>query len=153
MESKIAVMRFQYVVVAVVVLSVAPLVAAQKNSDKKVPSPPPPIALSGCVVRAGDADNQFTLQDNKAGSTYRLTGADVHDFVGQRVQLAGRVVDSKKVRVEFGLKPSPNVAAQAGAIDPNQAAIATAGGLAPTGNVQLPEFRVRSVRPLGAACD
>src|SRR5262245_54888608 len=104
MESKILDMRLPHVVVAVVVLSVTPLVAAQKTDKKAPPSPPPPIALSGCVVRAG-ADNQFTLQDNKAGSTYRLTGTDVHDFVGQRVQLAGRVVNSKKVQVEFGLKP------------------------------------------------
>ena len=146
-------MRVQHVLVVVVILSVAPLVAAQKKSDKKASSPAPPISLSGCVVRAGEADNQFTLQDSKVGSTYRLTGVDVHDFVGQRVQLAGRVVDSKKLQVEFGLKPSPNVAAQAGAIDPNQAAIAAAGGLASTGNVQLSEFRVRSVRPLGAAWD
>ena len=152
-ESKIRGMRPHHIVVAVLVVSTTSLGAAQKKSEKKTPSPVPPLTLNGCVVRSTDADNQFTLQDSKAGSTYRLTGVDVHDFVGQRVQLAGRVVDSKKIQVEFGLKPSPNVAAQAGAIDPTQAANAIAGGLAPTGNVQLPEFRVRTVRPLGAGCN
>ena len=144
-------MRLQYVV-AVIVLSATPILAAQKKSDKKTPSPSTPIAISGCVARSATADDQFTLLDNKDGSSYRLSGADMHDFVGQRVQIAGRVVGSKKLQVEFGLKPSPNVAGQAGAIDPSQAATATAGGQAPTGNVQLPEFRVRTVRPLGAAC-
>jgi hypothetical protein len=143
-------MRLQYVV-AIIALSATPILAAQK-SDKKAPPTPTPISISGCVARRGPADDQFTLSDNKDGSTYRLTGTDVHDYVGQRVQIAGRVVGSKKFQVEFGLKPSPNIAAQAGAIDPSQAATATAGGLAPTGNVQLPEFRVRTVRPLGAAC-
>ena len=141
-------MRLQYFV-AIIALSATPILAAQKKGDKKAPPPPMPISISGCVAVA---DDQFTLSDNKDGSTYRLSGTDVHDFVGQRVQIAGRVVGSKKVQVEFGLKPSPNVAAQAGAIDPSQAATATAGGLAPTGNVQLPEFRVRTVRPLGAVC-
>ena len=141
-------MRLQYVV-AIIALLATPILAAQKKGDKKAPPPPMPISISGCVAAA---DDQFTLSDNKDGSTYRLSGTDVHDFVGQRVQIAGRVVGSKKVQVEFGLKPSPNVAAQAGAIDPSQAATATAGGLAPTGNVQLPEFRVRTVRPLGAVC-
>jgi hypothetical protein len=145
-------MRLQYVITIIVVLSATPILAAQKTSEKKTPSPSTPIALSGCVARSPTADDQFTLLDNKDGSTYRLTGADVHDFVGHRVQIAGRVVGSKKIQVEFGLKPSPNVAAQAGAIDPSQAATATAGGLAPTGNVRLPEFRVRTVRPLGATC-
>ena len=144
-------MRLQYVVAAIV-LSATPILAAQSKTEKKTPPPPTPISISGCVVRSGAADDHFTLSDNKDGSTYRLTGTDVHDFVGQRVQIAGRVVGSKKIQVEFGLKPSPNVAAQAGAIDPSQAATATAGGLAPTGNVQLPEFRVRTVRPLGAKC-
>jgi len=144
-------MRFQYVV-AIIALLATPILAAQKKDDQKAPPPSKPISISGCVARSAEADDAFTLSDNKDGSTYRLTGSDVHDFVGQRVQISGRVVGSKKIQVEFGLKPSPNVAAQAGAIDPSQAAAATAGGLAPTGNVQLPEFRVRTVRPLGATC-
>jgi hypothetical protein len=131
------------------VLASATIVAAQ-TATKKTPTLPKPISLSGCVARAGAAGDQFTI-DDKSG-TYRLTGVDVHDFVGQRVQIVGGVIRTKKLDIAGGLKPSANLAAQAGAIDPSQAASAAAGGQAPTGNVQLPEFRVRTVRPLGAGC-
>jgi hypothetical protein len=56
--------------------------------------------------------------------------------------------------VKGGLLPSPNVAAQAGAIDPGQAAVASQpGGTASgTGSVDVPLFRVDRVRALGGSC-
>jgi len=135
---------------AIIVMLVAATAFAQTAKSKKTPAPAKPITISGCVARAADADH-YTIEDKT--TTYRLTGKDVHDFVGQRVQLVGGVIETKKVAISGGLRPSANVAAQAGAIDPAQAANATAaGGLAPTGTVDSPEFRVTTIRPLGAAC-
>ncbi len=51
-----------------------------------------------------------------------------------------------------GLQPSANVAAQAGYIDPVTAATATSGGVAGPGKLQLPEFKVKSVRPVSGSC-
>jgi hypothetical protein len=142
-------MRLAQICVIALVASTSFAAAQTTKSPKKTPPPAKPLTISGCVARSADAD-QYTIEDKNG--TYRLSGKDVHDFVGQRVQLAGGVIESKKLVISGGLKPSPNVAAQAGAIDPAQAANATAGGLAPTGTVVLPEFRVTTVRPLGAGC-
>ena len=142
-------MRLVHTCAIVLVASTSLTAWAQTtNSSKKTP-PGKPITISGCVARAAEAD-RYTIEDKNG--TYQLSGKDVHDFVGQRVQLVGGVIQTKKMTIAGGLKPSPNVAAQAGAIDPSQAASATAGGLAPTGTVELPEFRVTTIRPLGAGC-
>jgi hypothetical protein len=52
------------------------------------------------------------------------------------------------------LWPSPNVAGQAGAIDPAQASIARqpGGAASGTGGIELPEFRVVSVRGIDGSC-
>jgi hypothetical protein len=59
------------------------------------------------------------------------------------VEVVG-LVDTKKVKVVGGLWPSPNVAGQAGAIDPGKAAIAALPGGTTTGvgNVELPTLNV-----------
>ena len=127
--------------------------AAFGAQDKK--SPPKPaektISLSGCVVRNDKSPDQFTLEDASEGK-YRLSGLKLKDFVGKRVELAGGVVGSKKLAIKGGLLPNPNVAAQAGAMDPARAAVAAAGGSAGPGTVELPEFKVRSVRPVSGGC-
>ena len=74
-------------------------------------------------------------------------------YVGRRVTVLGSS-DSARVKVVGGLTPSPNAAAQAGALDPVKAAVAADPLLtSPAGGQQLPQFRVRSVRGLGVACD
>jgi len=52
------------------------------------------------------------------------------------------------------LLPSPNVAAQAGAIDPTRAAMASqaAGPNAGPRTIQVPEVRVRTVREAAGTC-
>ena len=133
-----------------------PATAAQSSSQEQTQSQqqkkaasPKDLTLTGCIARSGAEGQDLTIAD-KTGS-YRLTGRKLDDFVGQRVQIVGSIF-GKKLQIETGLKPSPNVAAQAGAIDPAQAAVAASGGSAPTGDVALPQFRVKSVRPLGAGC-
>jgi hypothetical protein len=111
------------------------------------------ITLSGCVARSDGGPDEYTLVDQADKTTYRLSGVPVRDYVGKRVQVVGGVVDSKKLKVSGGLRPTPNVAAQAGAIDPSQAATAAAGGSAPgTGPAPTLEFRIRSVRPADGDC-
>ena len=80
-------------------------------------------------------------QDANTGAKYRLNGTNVKRWVGKRVRITG------------GLVPSPNLAAQAGAVDPRQAAIAgqAGGGTAGTGPLIL-EFHVRKIVPLKGDC-
>jgi hypothetical protein len=126
------------------------LAAAQQNAPAQQPAArnPTTITLSGCVQKSETAPHQFTLADGPA--VYRLTGVDVRDFLGHRVEVVGRV--PRKLKIAGGLKPSPNVAGQAGAMDAVRAAIAThdAASTSPTGPDL--ELRVRSIKPIGGSC-
>jgi len=130
-------------------LAVLPM---QDKPDKKTPPPAPPMAISGCVVRSDSTPTTYTLRDETGTPTHRLTGLNLKGYVGQRVELLGGAPDSKRLAIKTGLLPNANVAAQGGAIDPAKAATAAAGGSAPVGDVQLPEFRVKSVKPLAGGC-
>jgi hypothetical protein len=124
---------------------------AQDKTDKQAKPAPKILTLSGCVVRGETTPGQYTLEDKEAGTRYRLTGTDFRDYIGRRVQIVGGV-PSRRFTIVGGLTPNPNVAAQAGDMDPARAATAAAGGTAGPGTVQLPEFRVKSVRPVSGAC-
>jgi hypothetical protein len=129
-----------------------PLLAQEKAAKPPKPDAAPKVlSLSGCVVRGETGPNQYTIEDKAEGS-YRLTGTDLRDFVGQRVEILGGVPDSKRLKIKMGLTPNANVAAQAGDMDPARAAMAAAGGSAGPGIVELPEFRVKSVRPVSGGC-
>jgi hypothetical protein len=132
------------------VATATPLIAQEKGAKPSKPAPKI-ITLSGCVVRGETTPGQFTLEDKEVGLTYRLTGTDFREYIGQRVQLMGGV-PSRRLTIVGGLTPNANVAAQAGDMDPVRAATAAAGGAAGPGNVQLPEFRVKSVRPVSGGC-
>ncbi len=108
------------------------------------------ITLSGCVVRNEKAPGQYTLADKDADITYRLTGINVRDYVGRPVVVVGTGV--KKLAIVGGLTPNPNVAAQAGAMDPTRAIVAGQTSAASPGTVEFPEFRVKSVRPATGSC-
>ena len=138
--------------VGMALLYVAPAAAvatAQKSEPSK--QAPKSITLSGCVQRGESGSDQFTLSEKKGSQIYRLTGTDLRDYVGRRVQIVGGV-PSNRFRIVGGLTPSPNAAAQAGAVDPARAATAAASGSAGPGTVELPEFRVKSVRPITGSC-
>jgi hypothetical protein len=145
-------MRHAAIVLSLSLLSAWPIVAQDKQ-DKKAPAKEQPktLSLSGCVVSSEKTPGQFTLDDATEGK-YRLTGMKLGDYVGQRVQLAGAVAASKRLVIKGGLTPNANVAAQAGAMDPARAAVASAGGAAGPGTVDLPEFKVKSVRPVSGGC-
>ena len=134
--------------IAIICVAQTLLGAAQKSESRK--APPKPITLSGCVQRGESAPDQYTLSESKGSQIYRLTGTDLRDYVGRRVQLTGGV--PARLRIAGGLTPSANAAAQAGAMDPARAATAAASGSAGPGTVELPEFRVKSVRPVDGSC-
>jgi hypothetical protein len=149
-------MFFRRGILAASVLATAamltPLFAQDKAAKPAKPEAAPKVlSLSGCVVRGETAPNQYTIEDKSEGN-YRLTGTDLRDFIGQRVELMGAVPDSKRLKIKMGLTPNANVAAQAGDMDPSRAAVASAGGSAGPGIVELPEFRVKSVRPVSGGC-
>ena len=90
--------------------------------------------------------------NDAGGDRYRLTGKDIKKFAGKKVEVVQST--SKNFGIKGGLYPSPNVAAQAGALDPVQSAIATQPGSgAATGTgPDLPEFRVGRVRAVQGEC-
>ena len=136
--------------IGVFVLLSAVSVSAQKQESSKKPEPP--ITLTGCVLRGESLPDQFTLSEGKDAQTWRLTGTDLRDYVGRRVRIVGGVPDRKRLKIVGGLTPTPNLAAQAGAMDPSRAATAAAVAATGPGHVELPEFKVRSVRPIEGSC-
>ena len=136
-------------------MTILPAVAAALLLAQAQPSPPDkadkkdpnaPITMNGCVQRDyADAKNAnaYTFVNGTDGSRYRLAGKSVSKYSGMSVRVVG-VLDTKKLKVTGGLWPSPNVAAQAGAIDPGQAAIAALPGGPTTGvgNVEMPILNV-----------
>jgi len=105
-----------------------------------VPGATSPLTLVGCVQPDTAKPEQFKLSD-KTGTTYRLTGADVKAYMWRNVRILG------------GLVPSPNLAAQAGAIDQTKAAREYQGANRPgTGNIEPIEFNVTHVRRSTGSC-
>ena len=125
-------------------LAFASLAAAQEAPPKK----PSTITLSGCVQKSDSSPNQFTLADG--AEIYRLTGMDVRQFFGRRVLVVGGA--PRRLKIAGGLKPSANVAGQAGAMDPARAATAVHDGATVNGTGPEIELRVRSIKPIDGSC-
>jgi hypothetical protein len=109
---------------------------------------PTTVTLSGCVQKSETVPSHFTLEDET--NIYRLTGLDVRDFLGRRVQVVGSV--PRKLKITGGLKPSPNAAGQAGAMDPVRAAVAAHEAATVNGTGPTVELRVRSIIQTGGSC-
>jgi hypothetical protein len=126
----------------------APPSAAKKNDPKL-------LTITGCIGQDPSDAGNFTLADSSTGSTtYRLTGTGVQSYLGKRVSVTGAAAPAK-VAVRGGLMPSPNVAAQAGAIDPTRAAMAAQGaeGNTKPGSIVVPELRVKSMKLIEGGCE
>ena len=131
-------------ILAVALLSAQsqPAAKADTKSDPKAP-----VTLNGCVTRDyTDAKNAsaYTFIDNTDGSRYHLKGKTVAKYSGMSVQVIGTITETKNLKVGGGLWPSPNVAGQAGALDPAKVAVASLPGGTTTGvgNVDLPTLNV-----------
>jgi len=130
------------------------LVAAVSVAGAQSGEPPKAatIELTGCVSLTPMASGQFAFVDGASGGTYRLNGKNVRKYAGQRVAIVGDPA-RKRLRVRLGLWPSPNVAAQTGAIDPAQESIARQpGGSASGAESNLPELRVVRMRGVDGGC-
>jgi len=127
------------------------LVSAQADSSKPSQDSTA-LTLTGCVSGKPLPGGDYTFLDNTTGSKYRLTGKGLRKFAGQQVEIVSS--KNKRFAVKGGLYPSPNVAAQAGALDPGQEAIARqpGGPSSGTAGTELPEFRVAQVRGVTGAC-
>jgi hypothetical protein len=132
-------------ILAAVLITCATSVAAQQQQPAKKPTT---LTLSGCVQKSETVGGGFTLADGEA--TYRLTGVDVRDYVGRRVQVVGGA--PRRLKIVGGLSPSANVAGQAGDMDPTRAAMASAEGANKNGTGVIPEFRIKSIQPLAGTC-
>jgi hypothetical protein len=122
--------------------------AAQEPPSAQTPAKPSStkLTLVGCVASDDTTPGQYTIVESKGGAMYRLSGTDMHTYVGHEVQVTG---GPRRFAVGFGLVPSPNAAAQAGAVDQPPAA---AAGTPAAGHVPPPEFRVRSVKTTTGTC-
>jgi hypothetical protein len=108
------------------------------------------LTLSGCVAADPHRSNLYTLSDGGDPTVYKLTGASVRKYVGQHVEVSG--VAPKRLKIVGGLYPSPNVAGQAGAIDPTKAAMAAQTEPNAANVEAMTEIRVRSVRAVPGSC-
>jgi hypothetical protein len=122
-----------------------------QSATPKTPLPVEPLTLTGCISAKPDRGD-YTFTDADGGNQYRLTGKDVRKYAGQRVEVVAE--RPKKFEVKGGLYPSPNVAAQAGELNPVESAIATqrGSGVKSGGAADLPEFRAGRVRAVTGAC-
>jgi len=90
------------------VASVAALASVQPPGAQAPSAPAQPLALSSCTALDDANADRFTVAAPPAPgrSRYRTAGQAVLTVLGQSVHVVGRLV------------PTPNSAAQAGAIDP-----------------------------------
>ena len=127
----------------------------QKGAEKKpAPAKPPTtvVALTGCVGGGRSAGEPFTITSDDGTIAYKLSGKNMRQYLGHRVTIVGSN-DTRRLKVVGGLYPSPNVAAQAGALSATKAAVASDPiSTAAKTDQQLPEFRVKSVQSSGASC-
>jgi hypothetical protein len=132
---------------ALVIVSVVSI-AAQESKK----TPPPAIELTGCISVTPSSNGQFAFIDAASGGTYRLNGKGLKKYAGQRVLIVGDP-SSKRLKVKTGLWPSPNIAAQAGALDPAQESIARHSGAAAGVPDATPELRVVRVHGVDGKCE
>src|SRR6185295_1089400 len=138
---------------AMLVFQPAATVFAQSAKTPAAKDAAKEMRLNGCISPDGTRPGQFNFLDGDSGGRYHLTGKNLKKFVGQRVEIVGGP-PGKGVTFKTGLWPSPNVSAQAGAIDPAKAAIARMpGGAADApGASPLPEFHVTRLRGVEGGC-
>ena len=138
--------------VAVLLFGSIAIIGGQTSSsgdkqDKKKETTPKLVTLVGCVAADENVPAQYTIVDSNGDAMYRLTGTDMRGYVGQQVEVTGGA--PRRFTIRGGLLPSPNAAAQAGAIDPPPAAAMTP---ATQGSAPAPEFRVKIVKAVPGKC-
>jgi hypothetical protein len=139
---------------ALMIVSIATLTAQEQSksaAQQDPPKPSPMLELAGCVSLNPAAGGQYAFVDTASGGTYRLNGKNLKKYAGQRVRLVGDT-STKRLKFKTGLWPSPNIAAQAGALDPAQESIARNSGGATNLPDGTPELKVVRVHGVDGAC-
>jgi hypothetical protein len=111
------------------------LVLAVQVSAGQPPAPAAdtPISLTGCIAAIDAGHDRFMLTEPKTRHVFRLASTTWRSMSGWSVRVVG------------GLLPSPNIAAQAGSIDPAIATMAIVGGI-PVGAGDIRRVRTRLAR-------
>ena len=152
MRARLLFCAFAITSLATLVTAAAAQTATPSQPEKKTGTKA--LTLTGCVAPDTTNNGHFTLADFSNGeTTYRLSGADLRKYLGHRVELIGAAAEPK-LKIVGGLTPNPNIAAQAGAIDPTEAAMAAQSAQANgrPGNVEIPELKVKTVRAVEGGC-
>jgi len=122
---------------------------SQPAAPKK--AAPAVVAVTGCISPDTATPGAYLFSDSSTGAKYRLSGFDERKDSGQRGEIVVGT-GARRVTIRGGLVPSPNLAAQAGAVDPSKTVNARADS-GPNGtNVPLPEFRADRIQSLGTPC-
>ncbi len=109
------------------------------------------VSVTGCIRQDAATPGSYLFSDASTGASYRLSGFDGRKDAAPRGQIVVGT-GSRRVTIRGGLVPSPNVAAQAGALDPAKTANArTAGGSAEE-SAALPEFRAERIQTIAGSC-
>jgi len=146
-------MRNRSLLALAVVLTVTAASAAQEQPKAQEPSKTKATTfeMTGCVSLSPSASGQFAFVDGASGGTYRLNGKGLKKYAGQRIRFLGDM-STKKLAIKTGLWPSPNIAAQAGALDPAQESIARHSGGSAGMPDATPEVKVVRVHDVEGAC-
>ena len=88
-------------VLGIVLTCAAPIALAAAQQREPAKAPPKPITLTGCVQRGESAPGEYTLAEKKDSQIYRLTGTDLRDYIGRRVQIVGGMA-SNRLRIAGG---------------------------------------------------
>ncbi len=104
-----------FLIAACAVASAAAAAHAQTRTAEAVPAAQTPVSVSSCVPAANVNAERFRVQPPRSRARFRPV---------RTAALQAR----NGMRVSFGLVPTPNLAAQAGSIDPTMPAMAFASG-------------------------
>src|SRR5688572_612662 len=101
---------------------IAALFATQATQPAAPGKKPAPLtSVTGCISRDAATPGSYLFSDANTGARYRLSGFDGREDTGEKGQIVVGT-GSRRVTIRGGLVPSPNVAAQAGALDPAKTA-------------------------------
>ena len=140
----------------VLIALAAATLGAQDKTDKKAQKDeagktPKVISLSGCVVRGEKLGDPVVIEDKSEGR-YRLSGISLRDYLGQRVQIAGGERPGEEADGEGRTLSEPERRRAGWRHGSGARGGGSAGGAAGPGTVELPEFKVKSVRPVSGGC-
>ena len=130
-------------IIACATLSATAIAAAQSPAAQTPEPIQRGLALSSCTPVADGTANRFTISKPRAAKSWYRSAGTVLLRSGQRLHVSGRLI------------PSPNIAAQAGSLDPTVAAMAMTSGDAfrrPVGAARKPAVGL-AMQPAGVRAD